>query len=67
VTKVGRTDAPGAVAKAVFASLTRRRPGSRAFAAAGEAARSTPADAGNPSHIPQQKSAGKSGRPRTTQ
>ncbi|MGH3630673.1 MAG: hypothetical protein ACRDRL_24935 [Sciscionella sp.] len=31
VTKVQRTDPPGAVATAVFASLTRHRPGSRAF------------------------------------
>jgi hypothetical protein len=30
VTKVGRTDPPGSVAKAVFASLTTHRPGSRA-------------------------------------
>jgi hypothetical protein len=34
VTHVGSSDPPGAVAKAVFASLTRTRPGSRAFKAA---------------------------------
>jgi hypothetical protein len=31
VTNIGRDDPPGAVAKALFASLTRHRPGSRAF------------------------------------
>jgi hypothetical protein len=34
VTTVRRDDRPGAVAKALFASLTRHRPGSRAFASA---------------------------------
>ena len=34
VTTVRRDDPPGAVAKALFASLTRHRPGSRAFASA---------------------------------
>lgn len=35
VIHVGWNDPPGAVAKAVFASLTRARPGSRAYKAAG--------------------------------
>lgn len=54
VTRVRQGDAPGAVAKAVFASLTRHRPGSRAFRehCAAQAARLP--DPRRSSHISQQ-------------
>jgi hypothetical protein len=47
VTNIGRDDPPGAVAKALFASLTRHRPGSRAFR------ESNPHESRKPSTLPQ--------------
>lgn len=54
VTTVQRDDAPGAVAKAVFASLTRYRPGSRAFREHNRNGLATTMPTPRPSQIPQQ-------------
>jgi hypothetical protein len=57
VTRIGRDDPPGAVAKAVFASLTRYRPGSRAFEAASTTEAAKRRAAPVPSRISQHNSA----------
>lgn len=53
VTTIKRDDPPGAVAKALFASLTRHRPGSRAYRAASTNTKTRRANSRNSSHIPQ--------------